>query len=276
MSVQTEDVWSHGEFLHGFSAEEFALIRMFHSGTILNCGIHTCPSHCHQLHDHSKMRCENVMESKCTKGHISRWKCSSNRPQICQTCNREQKLKEKEQEANLERQRKRDLEIAKHNAVMEALNEEIRQVREDQLEEKLAKERVQALEQKKKDLEAARRSAAYRSKDSKQQTDQEPPHSQSNSVQVPLSNKSEVKSEQKHNSESPSESEWKKQKRSENAKNDILDELMDMTGLEHVKGQFLTLKSKVETVQRQGTDLKNERFGSVLLGNPGTGMNFPW
>ncbi len=46
---------------------------------------------------------------------------------------------------------------------------------------------------------------------------------------------------------------------------------MDMIGLEKVKEQVLRIKAKVETSIRQGTDLKKECLGLVLLENPGTG-----
>lgn len=49
---------------------------------------------------------------------------------------------------------------------------------------------------------------------------------------------------------------------------------MEMIGLEDVKAQVLKIKAKVETSIRQGNDLKNERLGLVLLGNPGTGTFF--
>jgi hypothetical protein len=42
-------------------------------------------------------------------------------------------------------------------------------------------------------------------------------------------------------------------------------------GLEAVKQQFLDIKAKVDTVVRQNVSLKGERYGAVLLGNPGTG-----
>jgi hypothetical protein len=46
-----------------------------------------------------------------------------------------------------------------------------------------------------------------------------------------------------------------------------------LLGLEEVKQQFLSIKAKVDTVVRQNVSLKDERFGAVLLGNPGTGKD---
>jgi hypothetical protein len=70
---------------------------------------------------------------------------------------------------------------------------------------------------------------------------------------------------------SPSEEEWQRQKDMENANNDAIDTLMNMIGLENVKSQVLRIKAKIDTTQRQGVDMKDERFNAVFLGNPGTG-----
>jgi hypothetical protein len=67
--------------------------------------------------------------------------------------------------------------------------------------------------------------------------------------------------------------EWQRQKDQENASNPAIDKIMEMIGLEDVKSQVLRIKSKVDTSIRQGTDLKTERLGLVLLGNPGTGQS---
>jgi hypothetical protein len=46
---------------------------------------------------------------------------------------------------------------------------------------------------------------------------------------------------------------------------------MGMVGLHEVKGQMLRMKDKIELAQRQKTSIKDERFNTVFLGNPGTG-----
>ncbi|KAI1208325.1 P-loop containing nucleoside triphosphate hydrolase protein [Annulohypoxylon truncatum] len=70
---------------------------------------------------------------------------------------------------------------------------------------------------------------------------------------------------------SPAEADWQHQKDYENASNEALDSLCRMIGLESVKKEFLTIKARIDTSIRQGTDIKDERFGAALLGNPGTG-----
>ncbi|THW88324.1 P-loop containing nucleoside triphosphate hydrolase protein [Aureobasidium pullulans] len=70
---------------------------------------------------------------------------------------------------------------------------------------------------------------------------------------------------------SPSWEEWQYQKAYEGGSNVHLDSMMEAAGLEAVKKHFLRIKAKVETSVRQGVNLRNESFGAVFLGNPGTG-----
>ncbi|KAI9159145.1 NFX1-type zinc finger-containing protein 1 [Paramyrothecium foliicola] len=73
------------------------------------------------------------------------------------------------------------------------------------------------------------------------------------------------------NEPSNAKDEWESLKRDEGTKNDALDEIMGMIGLESVKQQFLSVKTNVDTKIRQGISLNNERLSCSLLGNPGTG-----
>ena len=82
----------------------------FFSGTILSCGLHTCPSKCHQLHDHSKIKCEFIMDSKCLDGHRNTYKCHEQPRLTCSQCEREKKLAETKKQKALELQQKRDAE----------------------------------------------------------------------------------------------------------------------------------------------------------------------
>lgn len=70
---------------------------------------------------------------------------------------------------------------------------------------------------------------------------------------------------------SSAQADWDHQKYFERAQSDEIDTLMGMIGLENVKAKFLTIKAQVDTAIRQNVDLKSERFGTVLVGNPGTG-----
>lgn len=71
--------------------------------------------------------------------------------------------------------------------------------------------------------------------------------------------------------QSAAATEWKRLKREVNYENPALDDLMDMTGIEEVKQQFLDIRSWIETSRRQGVDTKTECYNFMLLGNPGTG-----
>lgn len=47
--------------------------------------------------------------------------------------------------------------------------------------------------------------------------------------------------------------------------------MIDIIGLETVKAKFLSIKWKVDAAIRQNIDLSHDRYGSVLLRNPGSG-----
>lgn len=71
-------------------------------------------------------------------------------------------------------------------------------------------------------------------------------------------------------------SEWEQLKKLEGARSDPLDELMRMIGLEDVKQEFLSIKSRVDLTTRQNTSLATDRFSCSMLGNPGTGKLPPY
>lgn len=70
---------------------------------------------------------------------------------------------------------------------------------------------------------------------------------------------------------SKAKGDWEYQKSYLNFRSPEIDAVMDMVGLESVKSKFLSIKAKVDTAIRQNVDLSHDRFGTVLLGNPGTG-----
>lgn len=228
------------------------------------------------------MLCEHILESRCAKGHLQRHKCHQNQPGTCRACQREDEKRQKDLQAEIERQAKRDREQAEHAAKMAEIDQQIRLEREKVADKQAAEERAQALEQKKKDLEVARRvaqEALNRVPTTKQETT---PTHRTSSISGPATvarphppkeqkmDLGEDKNE-KEDMKSAPEKEWDRQKRVDGVSNDSIDALMGLTGLEEVKAKILSIKGKVETVMRQGTDMKAERLGIVLLGNPGTG-----
>ncbi|KAG1804050.1 P-loop containing nucleoside triphosphate hydrolase protein [Suillus subaureus] len=64
---------------------------------------------------------------------------------------------------------------------------------------------------------------------------------------------------------------WLHQKRVNGEKNSAIDGIMELTGLEDVKAQVLRIKAHIDLMKRQGVPLNKERLNLVLLGNPGTG-----
>ena len=232
------------------------------------------------------MLCEHVLEAKCGKGHVQKYKCHTTQPGTCRTCQREDAKRQKELQAELEREAKREQEQAEHEARLADLDDQIRLIREKVADKQAAEERAQALEQKKRDLDMARLLAqepqhatsgtrpgaatAHSVPSTSRPTTVTRPHTAQEQAKNPTTNKKEP-----DEMKSAPEREWDRQKRVEGDSNASIDALMSLTGLKDVKAKILNIKAKVETVVRQGTDMKNERLGIVLLGNPGTGRYLP-
>ncbi|KAF8876358.1 P-loop containing nucleoside triphosphate hydrolase protein, partial [Gymnopilus junonius] len=83
-------------------------------GTTLSCGLHKCPSKCHQLYDHSKMQCQEIVNMTCPKGHDRSKKCFQPFLPDCKKCDREAKAAEAKRQKEFERQKKREEEEAEH------------------------------------------------------------------------------------------------------------------------------------------------------------------
>lgn len=230
-----------------------------------------------------------VMGQKCTKGHKQSWRCSQRAPKACQTCERETKLAEKKARKVLEDNIKRDENKQKHLRAVAKIEEEIEDIVQRTKDSRIESEQSAVLAQKRKDLAAAKNRANAPPVILQQDnhSDDEtvittPPTAQSGKTEVITTKPSKSKAESKNqlrqhiktaveHNKSASKTEWQRQKDQENAINPAIDEIIGMTGLENVKSQVLRIKAKVETSTRQQTDLKRERLGLVLLGNPGTG-----
>lgn len=253
------------------------------------------------------MRCDKILEVKCPNGHVQKRKCYEKQPLKCRKCDVDEKRAQKTLERDIELQERRLKDQAKHDIDIAELDMQLRKIKEGVEDKKVAHERAQALEQKKRDLEAAHRlasqaiispmkisHAAVSQASTSQATISQPtrpppttgtPVNDSNkgkgarspgtqgqkAVKPPKSPPPQPISPKK----SASALEWERQKRIEGAFNAAIDDLMALTGLEEVKEKFLDIKAKIETVARQGIDMKKERMGMVMLGNPGTGMFCP-
>lgn len=151
---------------------------------------------------------------------------------------------------------------------------------------RLSEQMNASLEQKRKDLELVRSSAerSLMSQANSGPSETEVAESQQRRSRIqassPNSTIMEAPSEtdkgaqvQDEALKSTAEVEWSERKQNENVSNDAMDELMKMTGLEEVKNQFLRIMSIIDVVLRQNIEIKDQRFGVVLLGNPGTGKS---
>ena len=221
------------------------------------------------------MQCEQIIEYKCPSGHFRKRKCHKSQPKTCMICQTEDERRRKQLEADLKLQETRDKDRVRHEAEIGDLDLQIRLIREHVTEKETAKERAHALEQKKRDLVAAKlhtqgisahASPEVPTSNSTGATSDEPSFSAQNASTHPNLESKRKKSE--------SEVEWERQKEIEGASNDAVDGLMGLIGLESVKKKFLDIKAKIEAVARQAINVKKERMGVVMLGNPGTGKSY--
>lgn len=276
---------------------------------MLSCGIHLCPSKCHQLVDHSKMRCEVKIPSTCPNGHPRSSRCSDGPPKNCAKCDREVKLAKQKQEREAAAKARREAEQQEHLASMDALNARWAEVQQQREDERLAMERANAIKQKEEDLEAfiaAQSSTATTTSSAAPNASQAYAASQvprSAPPLVPIVNTDFVPEMDGHDSPidagnatsagtavapssqthknvpkpfpalaiSPSSEEWTRQKSVNGVSNADVDAIMGLIGLEDVKKQVLQTIVKIEATKRQNASLAKERFNIVFLGNPGTG-----
>lgn len=226
----------------------------------LPCGTHVCERRCHRIEDHSKVRCETLVDRVCDRGHQSRVHCSDLQERCDKCC---------EEDREIRRQAERDLKLEadrrerqqKYKAELQIVDDEIahnkRIIQYDNEAEaerkKLAERRdaLKALKDTTQRAEEAKKKATLE-KNSKTASAEDSPPDQ---VWPP----------------SDARDEWESLKQTTGVQNQSLDEIMAMIGLEEVKQEFLDIKARVDMATRQGVALTSERFGCVLLGNPGTG-----
>ena len=271
------------------------------SDTKLSCGSHFCPSKCHQLYDHSKMLCEEKMSCLCDRGHKQSFKCHQGPPKSCKKCDQIEKVDKQKRQLDYEAQQRRDSELQKHLRELAEIDAEIAQEVEARQAARLARERADALKQRRMDLESIRQQALVQADPISNSSGPANPSTSPSSSDFLTSVVSTAKallydksdpppSDQPASPDqsaqtppspfqlpnSPSRNEWQRQKDMEGANNDGIDSIMEMVGLEDVKKQVLEIKAKVDISIRQGASITSERFNVVLLGNPGTGMFLLW
>lgn len=220
------------------------------------------------------MDCEYPIDIKCDRNHeYSRPCCKKSAP--CGVCADDDFKKERKRKRDLDLETKRLSNQRTYERKLQEIQDEIEHEQRLQNEMLEGKERDKILEQRRRDLQSVKEiglkmtsfSIQSSSTENKRQdetsafTDQD---SSKNGVQ-------QKRGSNPNGADQTAEDEWIYQKKYEGAENEAIDSLMAMIGLEDVKQKFLSIKSKVDTAIRQCVDLKDERFGATLLGNPGTG-----
>ncbi|KAL9620613.1 MAG: hypothetical protein Q9160_004867 [Pyrenula sp. 1 TL-2023] len=264
-------------------------------GSKLNCGLHVCSQRCHQLRDHSKISCKQIMHQTCSGGHKTSWQCYQKTPETCRKCENEKKAREKRQQQEFELEIQREERQRRYAKQLAEIDEEINQRRQTLKDHADQRARDAVIAQRKKELASLQmpidRLSATKATEgrSKGAPDGQYPPPDSYPKDTPSTSTSVTNTHEEQDAgkledrarldrtdksdlvDSPSQDQWKYLKEFENAHNDALDSLMGMVGLEKVKQQFLSTKAKVDIIVRQNADLKSERLGAALLGNPGTG-----
>ncbi|KAE8414807.1 P-loop containing nucleoside triphosphate hydrolase protein [Aspergillus pseudocaelatus] len=264
-------------------------------GVKLACGLHTCPYKCHQLSDHSKMKCQKITEWTCSRGHKITCPCFQVNG-ACQPCIAEDRAEEakkrRDMKLELERERKQKEYMRELTKLQDEISHQRRLCKERQEDE----DRQRVLAQHRNDLSALKSSGSLAkgntaidmssgggSNMSRANSDSNGNvNASSSSTHMPSSTKTPTNRAVKNSPAKPvppvtmranssAQDDWDYQKQFQGARSDSIDKLMAMIGLEQVKDKFLTIKARVDTALRQGVDLSKERFGSVLIGNPGTG-----
>lgn len=229
------------------------------------------------------MKCTKIVKWRCPRGHDLSLPCSQAK-RSCRFCIREDQAKERRRKRDLEleqkRQRKQD-EYARQIAEAQEEASYLKRIRRDEIDDA---ERARVLEQHRQEIEDLRNPQQLPSPPASPQrrlssetiagTPSPITETSSNSsVTVTRSPSVQPTSRQVMplKKTSAAKGDWEYQKKFLNAQSQEIDELVDMIGLESVKMKFLSIKAKVDVSIRQNIDLNHDRFGSVLLGNPGTG-----
>lgn len=137
-------------------SDDVAWLKPGNSGTRLSCGLHDCPSKCHQLDDHTRRPCNVIIKTRCTQGHPQNRQCHQKTPASCQKCDHEAKLLREKQAKALDLQRRRDAAQLAHEREMARIEHEYAQEQQKAQDERIRKENLDALEHKKRDLELLR------------------------------------------------------------------------------------------------------------------------
>ncbi|KAF6807115.1 AAA family ATPase [Colletotrichum sojae] len=230
---------------------------------LLSCGRHTCRMRCHRIANHSKVVCLERIQKTCDRNHNFSVRCTE-KDAVCHSCRKE--------DEDTRRRLERDLKMEKDRLLAQSrYAQELRQMEDEIDHERRRLKYAQEEEEEKKQLEQTR-ADLQALKETRARTEA----MKAAAAAKALKNMPGVfPGGEKPWTTDPipfgsAQEEWEKMK-SLGAASAALDTLMGMIGLESVKQEFLSIKSKVDVALMQDISLSKERFGCTLLGNPGTG-----
>ncbi|KAK3293760.1 P-loop containing nucleoside triphosphate hydrolase protein [Chaetomium fimeti] len=237
----------------------------------LKCRIHKCRSRCHRVVDHSRAECNQLVAKVCDRQHKIKVRCGKEKDG-CPKCIQEDKETERRVKRDLQLEEERAQREAEYTRKLQEIQDEVDHQRRINKYEAEEESRKQTLEQQRAELSAL--------KDTEQRLRQQNKVKAEAAEQAAKAKaKASARTKDKKSStpsdepawSSGASAEWDFLKKYEGAQSKPLDALMEMIGLEEVKQEFLSVKSKVDTALRQGISMAAERFSCSMLGNPGTG-----
>ncbi|KAI3528554.1 ATPase [Colletotrichum abscissum] len=229
---------------------------------MLSCNIHKCLRRCHRLMDHSKISCHTKVAKHCDRGHMYSVDCN-NQTQKCVECFKEDENSRRRLKRDLQMEVDRDVAQKRYAQDLQKVEDDLDLQRRLIMNEQEDLEQNRTLKERREELRALQqtRARAEMIKAAREAPKRVP-------GAFPDERKPTASPAPKPGS---AEEEWLNLKSKFGASSSAMDQLMKMIGLESIKEEFLSIKSKVDTAARQRISLSTERFGCSLLGNPGTG-----
>lgn len=231
------------------------------------------------------MLCTKIVKWNCPRGHTLSVRCSTISG-ACRFCTQEDIIKERKRERDQKLEAERQRKQAAYAQELAELQDEASHLRRLRGNILVDTEQAKVIQQYRDEIEALKSPA-------KPSENMANAQSVGNTATTPVSHelitteeskeytkppgdeprKKNIKAPDAMPTQAPSEAkaEWEYQKAYHNSQSPEIDDLMDMIGLESVKRKFLEIKQKVDLAIRQNVDLSSERYGTALLGNPGTG-----
>lgn len=218
---------------------------------------------CHRLDNHIKMPCPHTVEKTCDRGHKLKVACHK-RNEKCRRCVKEDAEAEQRAKRDLKLEADRQAREAAYQKELEKIQDEIDHQRRIIKYRNDEEAQTKTLAQQRADLAALKDTADRIARAPKPASVMPGSFPHADPPSPPEASGSSDKPE-------GARKEWEYMKQFQGAKSEPLDELMGMIGLEEVKSEFLSIKSRVDTALRQCISLSKERFSCSMLGNPGTG-----